>query len=156
MVELPGIELSGGPVLALDLGEKRIGVAISDENRIFARTVGVIKRTSRKEDFNAIIKIAKEEKAILIIIGLPYLPSGKEGSKAQWVKDYAADLEQQSGYDVRLWDERFSTVDAENSLRERGIHKKRRRKRVDAVAAAFILQSYLNSESNPAGSFQDK
>jgi putative Holliday junction resolvase len=150
LAKLPSNEASVGPILALDLGEKRIGVAVSDANRIVARSVGVIKRASRKEDFKAITKIAEQEKAILIIMGLPYLPSGKEGSKAKWVRDYAADLEQQSGYGVSLWDESFSTVDAEISLRERGIHKKRRRKRVDAAAAAFILQSYLDSESKSA------
>lgn len=145
----PGKEATGGPILALDLGEKRIGVAVSDENGIVARTVGVIKRASRKEDFKTIIRIAEKEKTTLIIIGIPYLSSGQEGGKAKWIKDYALDLEQQSGYEVRLWDESYSTVDAETSLRERGIHKKRRRNRVDAVAAAFILQSYLDSKSNP-------
>jgi len=151
LAKLHGNEPKGGRVLALDLGEKRIGVAASDEKRIVARTVGVINRSSRKDDFKAIIRIAEEQKVILIIIGLPYLLSGKEGSKAKWVKEYALDLEQQSGFDVRLWDESFSTLDAETSLRQRGIHGKRRRKRVDAVAAAFILQSYLDSKSNLNG-----
>jgi putative Holliday junction resolvase len=131
--------------MALDLGEKRIGVAVSDETGLVARSHTVFKRTSRLADFEKIGRIIDQEAVTLLIIGLPVLLSGEEGSKAAWVRDYGADLAQRLDIDIEFWDESLSTVDAEDSLRERGIHGRKRRSRVDAVAAAFILQSYLDA-----------
>lgn len=132
-------------MMALDLGEKRIGVAVSDPTGLVARSHTVFKRTSRSADFEKIGRIIDQEDVSQLIIGLPVLLSGEEGTKAAWVRDYGADLAQQLDIKVEFWDESLSTVAAEDSLRERGIHGKRRRGRVDAVAAAFILQSYLDA-----------
>lgn len=134
-----------GQILALDLGDKRIGVAVSDQTNQIARSLQVIKRGSRQDDFQKILTVVSELNIRLIVVGLPVLSSGKEGSRAAWARDYAADLAKQIGLDVVLWDESLSTVDAEASMRTRGILGKRRRQRVDAVAAAFILQSYLDA-----------
>jgi putative Holliday junction resolvase len=131
--------------MALDLGEKRIGVAVSDETGLIARSFTVFKRTSRLADFEKIGRIIDQEAVSLLIIGLPVLLSGEEGTKAAWVRDYGADLAQRLDIDVVYWDESLSTVAAENSPRERGIHRQKRRAQVDAVAAAFILQSYLDA-----------
>jgi len=136
-----------GRVLALDLGEKRIGVAISDETRTIARPVAVLKRQSRSEDFDRINKIVDEHAVSLLLVGLPLLASGEEGEKAAWMRDYASDLQRELGLALRYWDESFTTVEAEASLRERGIRGRRGRQRIDAVAAAFILQSYLDALS---------
>ncbi len=133
-------------LLALDLGEKRIGLAVSDEIGLLARSHSVIKRTSRSADFEKIGRIINQEKISLIVVGLPVSLSGVEGSKAAWARDYGADLANRLGIEVTFWDESLSTVAAENSLRERGIHRKKRRSQVDAVAAAFILQSYLDAK----------
>jgi len=132
-------------VLALDLGEKRIGVALSDETQTIARSYAIIKRTSRSADFKKIGQIIEQNNVVLVIVGLPTLPSGEEGSKAAWARSYAGDLEIQCHIRVDLWDESLSTVDAIASLRDRGVRGRRQRKRVDAVAAAFILQSYLDA-----------
>jgi len=136
---------SASRVGALDLGEKRIGVAISDDTQTIARSYTVFERSSRKADFEKIETIIEENHIKLIIVGLPTLSSGKEGSKAKWARDYANDLEARGKVKVELWDESFSTVDAQNSLRERKINRGRRQKQIDAVAAAFILQSYLDA-----------
>jgi putative Holliday junction resolvase len=136
-----------GRVLALDLGEKRIGVAISDETRTIARPVAVLKRQSRSEDFDRINEIVDEHAVSLLLVGLPLLASGEEGEKAAWMRDYASDLQRKLGLALRYWDESFTTVEAEASLRERGIRGRRGRQRIDAVAAAFILQSYLDALS---------
>jgi putative Holliday junction resolvase len=136
-------------ILALDLGEKRIGVALSDETQTIARSYTVFQRSSRSADFRTIGQIIKENNVELVIVGLPTLPSGEEGSKAAWARNYGQDLATQSQVKVELWDESLSTVDAIDSLRDRGVIGRRQRKRVDAVAAAFILQSFLDAVDNP-------
>lgn len=133
--------------MALDLGEKRIGVAISDEGRLLARALTVLRRGSRMNDFERIGRIAGEQSVALVVVGLPLLSSGQEGEKAAWVRDYSGDLQRHLALPVELWDEGYTTVQAEASLRERGIHGQRRRQRVDAAAAAFILQSYLDAQA---------
>jgi putative Holliday junction resolvase len=133
-----------GRLMALDLGEKRIGVALSDQTHSFARAFSVFKRKSRIEDFERIRQIIDDKKVNLLIVGLPISASGVESVKAAWVRDYVADLENYISIEIELWDESFSTVDAEASLRSRGIKGRKRRERVDSVAAAFILQSYLD------------
>jgi putative Holliday junction resolvase len=132
-------------VLALDLGEKRIGVALSDETWTIARSYAIIKRTSRSADFTKISQIIEEHGVQLVIVGLPTLSSGEEGSKAAWARSYAQDLELQCHIRVELWDESFSSVDATKSLQERRVSGRRKRQHVDAVAAAIILQSYMDS-----------
>jgi putative Holliday junction resolvase len=132
--------------MALDLGEKRVGVAVSDETGLIARSHTVFKRASRLADFEKIGRIIDQENINLLIIGLPVPLSGVEGDKAAWVRDYGADLAQRLNIDIIFWDESLSTVDAEDSLRQRGIHGRKRRQQVDAVAAAFILQSYLDAQ----------
>ena len=135
-----------GRVLALDLGEKRIGIALSDEIRMIARSLEVLERGSRLADFERIGQIVDEQDVTLLVVGLPLLASGEEGEKASWVRDYAGDLQGKLGLSIQFWDESYTTVRAEASLRERGVHGRRRRQRVDAVAAAFILQSFLDSQ----------
>jgi putative Holliday junction resolvase len=132
-------------LLALDLGEKRIGIAVSDDIGLLARSHSVIKRTSRTADFEKISRVIEQEKITAVIVGLPVHLSGKEGSKAAWARDYGADLSERLEIAVTFWDESLSTVAAEDSLRQRGIHGRKRRSQVDAVAAAFILQSYLDA-----------
>ena len=136
-------------ILALDLGEKRIGVALSDESWTIARSHSVIKRTSRSADFYKIGRIILEHSVELVVVGLPILLSGEEGSKAAWARSYAEDLSIRCDIRVELWDESFSTVDAIESLRERKIRGARQKERVDAAAAAFILQSYMDSLNSP-------
>lgn len=134
-----------GRIMALDLGEKRIGVAVSDELRMVAKSYGVIKRKSRQEDFARYSKIAAEQGVTLIVVGLPVPLGGVEGEKAAWVRDYSTEMAQSIHVPVTFWDEALTTVQAEAALREQGVKRKRARKRVDAVAAAFILQSYLDA-----------
>ncbi len=133
--------------MALDLGEKRIGVAISDESRTIAKAHSVISRRSRKEDFHKYANIIAEQKVALLVMGLPIPLSGIEGQRAAWVRNYTAELVQHIDIPVEFWDESFSTKQAEASLRARGQSGKKIKKRVDAVAAAFILQRYLDAHS---------
>ncbi|MDX1613889.1 MAG: Holliday junction resolvase RuvX [Candidatus Promineifilaceae bacterium] len=147
---MQGTDGKKGRVLALDLGDRRIGVALSDESRMLARGLDVFERTSRQADFEYIGRLVDEHDVSLIIVGLPTLPSGEEGSRAVWARDYAADLDRAVPADVCMWDESFSTQDAQASLRARGKSRRQRKRRLDAVAAAFILQSFLDSSAGPA------
>ncbi|MBK8988606.1 MAG: Holliday junction resolvase RuvX [Chloroflexi bacterium] len=133
-----------GRVLALDLGEKRIGVAVSDATRTIATALGVIQRTSRAADFALIGRYLAEQRANLLVVGLPMMLDGTEGEKAAWVRDYAADLGQHLNVPIVFTDEAFTTVQAENSLRVRGQTGRKIRRNVDAVAATLILQTYLD------------
>jgi putative Holliday junction resolvase len=136
-----------GRVLALDLGEKRIGVAVSDATRTIATALSVIQRTSRAADFAAIGRFLAEQRANLLVVGLPIMLDGTEGEKAAWVRDYAADLGQHVHAPIVFTDEAFTTVQAENSLRARGQKGRKIRQNVDAVAATLILQAYLDGVS---------
>ncbi len=140
-----------GKVLAIDLGEKRIGLAISDETRTIAGSYGVILRKSRREDFNRYAAIVDEQAITLVVMGLPITLDGAEGQRATWVRNYATELAQNITVSVEFWDERFSTKQAEASLRARGKRGKRVSERVDAVAAAFILQDYLDAHASTSG-----
>jgi len=139
-----------GKVMALDLGEKRIGVAVSDATRIVAQGLCVVKRKSRREDFARFSQMIDEQKATLLVMGLPIPLSGVEGQRAAWVRDYTADLQQHISIPIIFWDESYTTKQAEASLRARGKRGKQIKARVDAVAAAFILQSYLDAHAGPA------
>jgi len=134
-------------VLALDLGEKRIGVAVSDATRTIATALSVIQRTSRAADFAAIGRFLAEQRANLLVVGLPIMLDGTEGEKAAWVRDYAADLGQHVHAPIVFTDEAFTTVQAENSLRARGQKGRKIRQNVDAVAATLTLQAYLDGVS---------
>ncbi len=134
-----------GRVMALDLGEKRIGVAVSDELRLVAKSYAVVKRQSRREDFARYQNIITEQKITLLVIGLPITLGGEDSQKTTWVRDYADDLRGHITIPITFWDESLTTIEAEASLRERGIRGKKAKNRVDAVAAAFILQNYLDA-----------
>jgi putative Holliday junction resolvase len=136
-----------GRAMALDLGERRIGIAISDELQIIASSYGVIKRKSRQEDYLRIRQISEEQKVKLLIVGLPITLGGQEGEKAAWVRDYTAELSGHLNIPIEFWDESLTTVEAEESLRLRGIRGQKAKKRIDAVAAAFILQKYLDAHA---------
>jgi putative Holliday junction resolvase len=142
-----------GRVMAIDLGEKRIGVAISDPSRTLAKAYGVLARRSRREDFERFGRIIAEQAVTLVVMGLPLTLGGEEGQRAAWVRDYTADLQQHLGVPIVFWDESLTTVEAEASLRARGQRGKKLKERIDAVAAAFILESFLNAEQQRESGF---
>ena len=132
----------GGPVLALDLGDARIGVAVSDPERRLAVPVGTI-RTGAPDDLKAIASIARERGVGLIVVGHPLSMSGRPGSRARLAESFAEALSTFTGIPVLLHDERLSTRQAERALREAGATGPARRRAVDRSAAVVILESYL-------------
>ncbi len=134
-----------GRVMALDLGSRRVGVAISDPTRTIAQSYGVVKRKSRAEDFARYRQILAEQQVTLLVVGLPTTAEGEDSDTAVWIRDYMTAFSQECDVPIHFWDESFTTVQAEESLRQRGKRGKKARQQVDAVAAAFILQSYLDA-----------
>jgi putative Holliday junction resolvase len=138
--------MAQGRVMAIDLGEKRIGVAISDPSRTLAKAYGVLARKSRREDFERFGRIIAEQDVTLVVMGLPITLAGEEGQRAAWVRDYTAELQKHLTIPILFWDESLTTKEAEASLRAQGKRGKKIKERVDAVAAAFILESFLTAE----------
>jgi len=131
--------------LALDLGERRIGVAISDPTGMLARPLTIFPRTSRVADFAKVAAIVKEYQVGAVIVGLPLRLNGEEGPNAVWVRDYSAALGAALQIPIHLWDERMTTVEAAALIQEQG--RRPDPKALDAVAAAVILQGYLDAHS---------
>lgn len=130
-------------LMGLDLGERRIGVAVSDPSRVLARGIEVIERRSVEKDLEAIARLAEEYEVETIVVGFPRRLNGTAGEEAKKAEAFAAQIEAHLGLPVILWDERLSTVRAARALAEGG--KRKRRLGIDAVAAVVILQDYLDS-----------
>ena len=145
MPDPPGDASSAtGSVLALDLGDARIGVAISDDARRLAVPVGTV-RTGAPDDVKAIAAMVREREVTLVVVGHPLLLSGEAGDRAHLAERFAEALGGFLDVPVVLHDERLSTVEAERALRDAGTTGRDRRRSVDASAAAVILQSFLDA-----------
>jgi len=132
--------------MAIDWGERRIGVALSDESRIIASPHSVITRGgSLDRDLTEIARIATENEVELIIFGLPMRLDGSMGPAAKGVLEVVEKLRQKVSMPVDTWDERLSTVAAERALIEGDVSRKKRKKVIDQVAAALFLQAFLDS-----------
>ena len=132
-------------ILGVDLGERRIGIAASDLLGVTAQPVGVVEATSEAEDVARVREKAEERGAKKIVIGLPLNMDGSEGPAARKARRFAAALEQEGGLEVELWDERLTTVEAERMLIAADQRRATRRQVRDRVAAALILQGYLDA-----------
>ncbi len=131
--------------MALDVGDRRIGVAVSDPSCTLASPLTVVERRSRRKDVEAIVRLVAEQEAAKLVVGLPLDSRGERGEQAQKVVAYARRLAAALPIPVVLWDERLSTGDAEEMLRDAGRSSRYRRERIDAAAAAVILQDYLDA-----------
>ena len=133
-------------VLGLDIGERRIGVALSDPEGIVAFALTVIERRSEDATLKQLIDLTQEHEVERIVIGLPRSLDGSLGKQAQAVQSFAKSLAGRTELPVVTWDERLSTVAAERMMREAGAKREKIKERLDSVAAAFILQGYLDRE----------
>jgi putative Holliday junction resolvase len=138
---------ASGRILALDLGKKRIGTAVSDPLGISAQGLPNIHRKNKRTDLAAVGKLAAEWDASTILMGNPLNMSGSEGRQSAWVQEFAEALRTHTGLPVKLWDERLTTVEASRVLRESGIGLEKRAAAVDRLSAVILLQSYLDSLS---------
>lgn len=131
-------------ILGVDYGAARIGLALSDPTGLFASGLCVLKRTTDDQAAAEIARIAKEQQADEIVIGLPLHMNGSFGEKAQHCQDFAQIVQSQTDAKVVLQDERLTTVAAQRTLLEADVSRKRRREVVDSVAATLMLQTYLD------------
>ncbi|HWB85513.1 MAG TPA: Holliday junction resolvase RuvX [Bryobacteraceae bacterium] len=132
-------------ILALDLGKRRIGLAVSDALGITAQGLPNLERTNKREDLAAIAKLIAEREVGLVLMGNPIQMRGTEGRQSGWVREFAAALEKYAGIPVKLWDERLTTVEAGRVLRESGVSLQKRAAAIDRLSAVILLQSYLDS-----------
>lgn len=134
-----------GRILALDLGKKRIGLALSDPLGITAQGLPTFERTNIREDLAGLARVIEEHEVTLILMGNPLHMSGAEGRQAVHAREFAERLAQRTGVEVKLWDERLTTVEAQRVLRESGISIEKRARAVDRLSAVILLSSFLDS-----------
>jgi putative Holliday junction resolvase len=139
-----------GRVLALDLGDVRIGVAISDGDRRMAVPVGTV-RTGAPQDLKSVAALVREHAATLVVVGHPLSMSGHAGPRARAAEEFAGALRTFLEVPVVMHDERLSTVQADRALRAAGASGRERRRVIDRQAATVILQSYLDATGGRAG-----
>ena len=144
-------KLSGERILALDLGERRIGVAVSDPTGLLATPLKAIDRTQSPSVVSEIIRLVEEYEACEIVVGLPVSLTGRLGTQVQRTRRFVDSLADQTSVPVILRDERYTSVQAERLLREAGQQPSRDKGRVDSAAAALILQSHLDSRRPGSG-----
>lgn len=132
-------------LVGIDLGARRIGVALSDPGGTTATPYAVIDRLECDDDVGAVADVVRREVAAKIVVGLPLRLDGTRGEAAEAAEAFAGRL-RAAGLEVVLWDERLTTVEADRRLRDTGASGRRRRKIVDKVAAAVLLQSYLDAK----------
>ena len=135
-------------ILALDFGEKRIGVAVSDALNIIAQSVGTIERKGIKNDLKKIQELVREYDANKLIVGLPLNMNGTKGASADFAIDFVNEVKKEIKIEVEMIDERLTTAQGERILLEADVSRKNRRKNLDKIAAQLILQSYLDSHSH--------
>ncbi len=131
--------------MGLDVGQRRIGIAISDPLELFAQGRSVLERgNSIGRDLEILNEIIVTEMVEGIVVGLPKNLNGTEGNMAEKIRDFGKRLEEKSGVPIVFWDERLSTVAAERVLLEADLSRKKRKQKIDQVAAVLILQNYLD------------
>jgi putative pre-16S rRNA nuclease len=141
-------------VLGIDAGERRVGVAMSDELRLLASPVRVLdRRAGLHEVLDVLARLTREEQVRHVIVGLPLNADGSEGPQARRARHFASLVERATGLPVICWDERLSTQEAESVIRRQGRNPRQLRSRgqIDAIAAAVILQDYLDAQRRLEG-----
>ena len=138
-------------ILGIDHGNVRIGIAISDESGSLARPFGILTHVSRAEDAKQVAQIALDEDCGMIVVGVPYDSEGMEGHRARSVLRFARALEEVSTIPVRSWDESFSTQNVIATSVRMNKRQRTRRKALDDLAAAEILQSFLDQNVKLTG-----
>ena len=137
-------------VLALDVGSRRIGVAVSDPLGITAQGLETIQRQNKRKDWEALGAVLEKYEVGEIVVGLPLRLSGAEGTQSEKMRLFADELRAKFGLPVHLWDERWTSTEANRLLRETNLSIEKRGKAVDRMAAVLILQAWLEARSSGA------
>lgn len=129
----------------MDLGKRRIGLAVSDGLGVTAQGLETLHRTNMREDLAYLEQLVRARNVELILMGHPLHMSGREGRQAEYTRDFAAKLTERTGIPIQFWDERLTTVAAQRVLRDSGISIEKRAQAVDRLSAVILLESYLDS-----------
>jgi putative holliday junction resolvase len=135
-------------IMALDVGARRIGVAVSDPLGITAQGLDTIQRKNKRHDLGALKQVLAEYQIREVVLGLPLRLSGAEGTQSEKMRRFADDLRLHLGVIVHLWDERWTSTEANRLLRETDLSIEKRAKAVDRMAATLILQSWLEARQS--------
>jgi putative Holliday junction resolvase len=131
----------------MDLGKRRIGLAVSDELGITAQGLPTLGRTRIRDDMDALANLIAEKGVQLIVMGNPLHMSGRPGRQAEYTREFAERLHQRTGIPVEFWDERLTSVQAGRVLRDSGIGIEKRAAAVDRLAAVILLESFLDARN---------
>ena len=131
-------------VMALDMGEKTIGVAVSDSTMLIAQGVEIIKRKSLEKDLARLKELLQEYEVEEVVVGLPLNMNGSEGPEAQKARNFGEKIRARLKVPLIYWDERLTTMAAERTLLDADLSRAKRKKVIDKMAAVFILQNYLD------------
>lgn len=134
--------------MALDIGEVRVGIAISDPGERVASPVTVLPSAEVKACAKPFMRVLEDWEPELLVSGLPYTLSGEEGPQAARIRAFAAGVSKRTGIPVEFSDERLSSTEAKRSLREKGMSEREMRGKIDMIAASIFLQSWLDARAN--------
>lgn len=135
-------------LLGLDVGTKRIGVALSDPLGFLATPLQTLNHKNEQKDIENVLELARTYEVGTIVVGLPISLDGKLWQQGQMILGFANMLRKASSLNIDTWDERFTSAEAEKLLREAGSEPSKVKSKIDSAAAALILQSYLNSRGD--------
>lgn len=135
-------------IMALDIGEVRVGIAISDPGERVASPVTVLPSAEVKACAKPFMRVLEDWEPELLVSGLPYTLSGEEGPQAARIRAFAAEVSKRTGIPVEFSDERLSSTEAKRSLREKGMSEREMRGKIDMIAASIFLQSWLDARAN--------
>lgn len=138
--------------MGLDVGDKRIGVALSDEGALIASPRETLERRGNRKDIAHLLDLARREEVSEILVGMPWKLDGSSGPQAEKVSRFVEALRAATSIPINTWDERLSTIGAERAMIEADVSRAKRRGALDRVAAALILQSYLDARRAEVGS----
>jgi putative Holliday junction resolvase len=140
-----------GRILALDVGKKRIGLAISDALGISAQGLPTLYRTRVRDDLRQLCELAREREVALFLVGRPLHMSGDESRQSAYTAEFADRLKETSGIPIAHWDERLTSAEAERVLRQANASLRQRKAAVDKLAAVLLLESYLDAQHLRSG-----
>ena len=141
-----------GRILALDVGRRRIGLAISDPLGFTAQGLETLQRVNNRQDYDRLAHLAREKEVTLFVVGLPLHMSGDESRQAGYVREFADRLQRETDIPIAFWDERLTTVEAHRVLTAGGLNLEKRKKAVDRMAAVLLLENFLMARSSGARS----
>jgi len=145
-----------GRVMGLDVGDRTVGIALSDPLGVTAQGLPTLERTALQRDLDHLEAVCREHEVERIVVGLPLNMDGSEGPRAALTRAFARELERRTGLPLELWDERLSTAQAERILLAADVSRRKRREVIDRLAAQVILQSWMEAHASVGDELEEE